>query len=80
MTIKANKFIIRSAPHSVDAVWRLLHYAINALLLLFIFLNLPSCLCSEFFKMKSTTNKPAAIAADHSLMLKTSVFLGVTLI
>lgn len=30
--------------------------------------------------MKGTTNKQAAIAADHSLMLKTSVFLGVTLI
>lgn len=33
MTIKANTFIIRAAPHSLDTGWRLLYYSINALLL-----------------------------------------------
>lgn len=41
---------------------------LNVLLLFCTFLILPSCLCSEFFRMKSTTNKHTAITAVSSLL------------
>lgn len=59
-----NTFIIMTVPHSLDIGWRLLHYSMFCSY----FFILPSCLCSEFFRMKSTTNRQAAITADYSLL------------